>query len=652
MQGGQVSPHATPVTTGLSQQHSSIPAGVGTHHSMLLSGLSAGGSFRQSLVSGGVGDRIRAAPSPSPMEPLCIAGDREVQFGLRWDFVGDEPIDLDASCVSFDTAGNPGEVVFFNNLSTKGEWMIHTGDNTTGEGDDDDEAIQICLGKVPQDVFCLMLTITCHNKGYDFSHVEQIGCSVTDLETGQEVYEGGIPVHLSRVHTAAIVCSIRRVNDTPGCPWELRVHNTPAHGHHVGDTRLLHTMQGLLDFPEAKRRKMRAPELQIQYETEKREVAQLPLDLNHLIFGVGWTREDSDLDSTVLMLDDKGRYVDHVSSKSKHETADKSTAHHGDNAFDPTLTQQQRDAKSRGDKEQIDIYLEQVSPLVHYVFFVVTVITREHVWNIGRLPNTPGGYCRLTHLTKKKNFKGGTTNVHDRLEVCRTQLGSIPQRDATCLVFASVYREAATGRWAIEKVDEAMSGTGTSTPDDFIPFVRCLSYFMGAGRLREQQTWLTFRDRAKREKIALQLTVVEAKDLGPEDRNFHCHCQVWVMDKPRDRSQRQHTRPLQDRVELSWNESFNFRVSLFDSLRVLCYDWGFVGTVDLPLAKIICLAGEGTGGAKSADSQFVYDPEFEVDDWFQLQGPEVEGSLRLQLRRSRSMGVSAEDEAESCCCIM
>ena len=96
---------------------------------------------------------------------ISIPGHRELNFGLRWDFVGEEPFDLDVSCVSFDRAGNTGEVVYFNNLVTTGEWMVHTGDNTTGEGDDDDEAIQVYLSKIPQEIHSLVLVITCHNTG-------------------------------------------------------------------------------------------------------------------------------------------------------------------------------------------------------------------------------------------------------------------------------------------------------------------------------------------------------------------------------------------------------------------------------------------------------------------------------------------------------
>ena len=132
------------------------------------------------------------------MEPIHVEGNRELNFGLRWDFVGNEPIDLDASCVSFDKQGTPGEVVFYNNLVTKGKWMIHTGDNTTGEGDDDDEAIQVILERVPNSVEHLVFTVTCHNKGTYLSNVKSIDCIVTDTVQEEEVCK--VPITLSKVY--------------------------------------------------------------------------------------------------------------------------------------------------------------------------------------------------------------------------------------------------------------------------------------------------------------------------------------------------------------------------------------------------------------------------------------------------------------------
>ena len=148
----------------------------------------------------------------SLLAPITLPTNCELNFGLRWDFVGDEPFDLDVSAVSFDDKGNPQEVVYFNKLTTKGEWMVHTGDNTTGEGDDDDEAIQVFLSKVPMEIHSIVLVITCHNAGYNLGSVDSVVCQVTDmsLEDPEPICE--IPVYLSKEHTATVVCNLHRAD--------------------------------------------------------------------------------------------------------------------------------------------------------------------------------------------------------------------------------------------------------------------------------------------------------------------------------------------------------------------------------------------------------------------------------------------------------
>ena len=65
-----------------------------------------------------------------------------VIMGLGWDakkkkgFLGfgsrDQEIDLDASCVLFDTGGNMTDVVWFRQLRSQDGSITHTGDNRTG----------------------------------------------------------------------------------------------------------------------------------------------------------------------------------------------------------------------------------------------------------------------------------------------------------------------------------------------------------------------------------------------------------------------------------------------------------------------------------------------------------------------------------------
>src|SRR3546814_7240819 len=84
------------------------------------------------------------------------SGLTKIALGVGWDMVeakgffaklsgGTDSIDLDASCLAFDGAGNLVETVWFQKLISSDGSIRHSGDNLTGEGDGDDETISIDL---------------------------------------------------------------------------------------------------------------------------------------------------------------------------------------------------------------------------------------------------------------------------------------------------------------------------------------------------------------------------------------------------------------------------------------------------------------------------------------------------------------------------
>ncbi|MYS82783.1 TerD family protein [Embleya scabrispora] len=80
-----------------------------------------------------------------------------VLVGLGWDVrtTTGTDFDLDASAILLNGSGqapSDGHFVFFNNLKSPDGSVEHTGDNTTGEGEGDDEAIKVNLAGVPADV--------------------------------------------------------------------------------------------------------------------------------------------------------------------------------------------------------------------------------------------------------------------------------------------------------------------------------------------------------------------------------------------------------------------------------------------------------------------------------------------------------------------
>src|SRR3954452_20540031 len=80
-----------------------------------------------------------------------------VSVGLGWDVraTTGSDFDLDASALLVGDSGkvlSDAHFVFFNNLKSPEGSVEHTGDNLTGEGEGDDETINVDLSVVPPQV--------------------------------------------------------------------------------------------------------------------------------------------------------------------------------------------------------------------------------------------------------------------------------------------------------------------------------------------------------------------------------------------------------------------------------------------------------------------------------------------------------------------
>ncbi len=78
-----------------------------------------------------------------------------ILIGLGWDTRSTDGagFDLDASAfllVAGDRVRSDADFIFYNNLRSSDGAVEHTGDNRTGEGDGDDEALMVDLPRVPR----------------------------------------------------------------------------------------------------------------------------------------------------------------------------------------------------------------------------------------------------------------------------------------------------------------------------------------------------------------------------------------------------------------------------------------------------------------------------------------------------------------------
>lgn len=93
---------------------------------------------------------------------------KKILLGLGWDArsTDGEDFDLDASAFILNEHGKvrgDDDFIFYNNLMSKCQSVQHMGDNRTGAGEGDDEAIIVDLEKVPADVNRLAITVTIHD---------------------------------------------------------------------------------------------------------------------------------------------------------------------------------------------------------------------------------------------------------------------------------------------------------------------------------------------------------------------------------------------------------------------------------------------------------------------------------------------------------
>ena len=118
-----------------------------------------------------------------------------VLVGLGWDESDGSVQEIDCDVSVFMLASDykiPSEpyFVFYNNLTSADGSVIHQGDNTTGEGDGDDECIEINLSKVNPEIEQMMFVVTIHDaesRNQDFSNLDNSFIRICDNNSGEEL---------------------------------------------------------------------------------------------------------------------------------------------------------------------------------------------------------------------------------------------------------------------------------------------------------------------------------------------------------------------------------------------------------------------------------------------------------------------------------
>lgn len=143
-----------------------------------------------------------------------------------------DSIDLDASCILFDAQGVMVDSIWFRQLASHCGSVVHSGDNRTGDGDGDDEVINVQLNKLPATVETLVLTVNSFT-GQTFNEVDNAYCRVIDETTGKELARYSLSDQGS--HTGIIVAWLQR----DGGQWSFKAVGERATGRTVKDMAAL-----------------------------------------------------------------------------------------------------------------------------------------------------------------------------------------------------------------------------------------------------------------------------------------------------------------------------------------------------------------------------------------------------------------------------
>ncbi|GGV04291.1 chemical-damaging agent resistance protein C [Actinomadura cremea] len=137
-----------------------------------------------SLAKGGNVSLTKAAPNLTA-----------VAVGLGWDVraTTGADFDLDASALMLGASGkvlSDHHFVFFNNLTSPDGSVEHTGDNLTGEGEGDDEVVNVDLSGVPAECERVVFPVSIYdadNRHQNFGQVRNAFIRIVNRADGAEL---------------------------------------------------------------------------------------------------------------------------------------------------------------------------------------------------------------------------------------------------------------------------------------------------------------------------------------------------------------------------------------------------------------------------------------------------------------------------------
>ncbi|MFF2084738.1 TerD family protein [Nocardia sp. NPDC058176] len=149
----------------------------------------------------------------------------KIAVGLGWDVRTTTGADHDLDASALATGANlkvlsDQHFIFYNNLRSPEGTIEHTGDNLTGEGDGDDEIINVDLAATPPSITNIFFPVSIHDaqaRGQSFGQIRNAYIRVTDANTGVELARYDLSEDAS-TETAMVFGELYRHN----AEWKFR----------------------------------------------------------------------------------------------------------------------------------------------------------------------------------------------------------------------------------------------------------------------------------------------------------------------------------------------------------------------------------------------------------------------------------------------
>ena len=147
-------------------------------------------------------------------------GLKNIMVGLGWDvnaFDSGADFDLDAAAFMVGANGKcptEQEFIYYHNLTHPSEALKHMGDNLTGEGEGDDEQIEVDLDKIPANIEKVAFTVTIYDadtRRQNFGQVSNAFIRIVDETTNTELIRYDLGEDFS-IETAVVVGELYRHN--------------------------------------------------------------------------------------------------------------------------------------------------------------------------------------------------------------------------------------------------------------------------------------------------------------------------------------------------------------------------------------------------------------------------------------------------------